>query len=472
MTSRRPLPTLDAPRTGAEFGPVRGVSPAWGGRPAAFLVLLAFSAWLLAGCGGVPVARKVAADAAEGNYAAALALLAKEKQQYSGPNNLLYYLDRGALLQRVDQYGDSSGELEQAERLIEELYGTSVSEAAASLLVNDMSLSYTGEDFEQVMINVLKALNYLYSNDLDGAGVEARKVDTLLLKLSDQYGSEAVYQQDAFARYLAAFAYEAARDYNNAYIDYKKAYQAFQWYGEHFGLPMPGLIKADLLRLSRWLGFNDEYQAWRETFGADLPEPSPRPRQQGEVLVVVYDGFIPSKETRYTAVNIEDPDGHPYALKVAFPVFRPRPNVVERVRIGLPDGQAAESELVEPLDAIAYKNLEQRIGAISGKAIARATAKFIATYQARKAARAGSEGAGALVGLAANIFTWVTEQADTRSWRTLPNRFHLVRLPLPAGVHELEVRVATIRGDVRSLPPLKVRVKKNEKQVVPLYVPR
>lgn len=440
---------------------------------AGMLVLTAAAAaWLLSGCGGVGISKRVAADALAGNYEAALELLDKEKNQYSGPNNFLYYAERGALLQRVGRYGESSQELEQAELLIEELYGTSVTEAAASLLVNDMSLSYTGEDFEQVMINVLKALNYLYSNDLDGAGVEARKVDTLLLKLSDQYGSEAVYQQDAFARYLAAFAHEAARDYNSAYIDYKKSYEAFRWYGEHFGLPLPALIQADLLRLSRWLGFDDEYQEWRELFGPDLSEPSPRPRRQSEVLLVVYDGLVPSKETRFVAVNTLDPDGHPYALKVAFPVFRPRPPVVERVRVGLPEGWTVESELVEPLDAIAYKTLEQRIGAISGKAIARATAKFIATYQARKAARAGSEGAGALVGLAANIFTWATEQADTRSWRTLPNRFHLLRLRLPPGAFELEVRVETVRGDSRSLPPLAIELKRGEKKAVPLYVPR
>lgn len=469
------MPILDASRTGAESGPVRGVSPAFTPAPGKRTAVLAFvvlSAWLLTGCGGVRVAKQVAADAAAGNYGAALQLMEKEKQQYSGPNNLLYYMDKGSLLQRVGQYGDSTQELEEAERLVEELYGTSVSEAAASMLVNDMSLSYTGEDFEQVMINALKALNFLYINDLEGAGVEARKVNTLLLKLADKYGNDAVYQQDAFARYLAAFAYEAGRDYNNAYIDYKKAYEGFQWYEKHFGMPMPALIKSDLLRLSHRLRFDDEYQRWRGVFGPDVPEPGSRPRKQGEILLVVYDGLIPAKETRYVATEITDPDGHPYALKVAFPIFRPRPNIVERVRVGLEDGSTVDSELMEPLDAIAYQNLEQRIGLISAKAIARATAKYIASFQARKAARAGSEGAGMLVGLAANVFTWATEQADTRSWRTLPNRFHVLRLPLPAGEHQLEVRLKTIYGDVRALPPLTVKLKKGEKKVIPLYVPR
>jgi uncharacterized protein len=446
-------------------------APARAGRfPGRTLAVIAVL--LLTGCGAVRVTKQVASDAAAGNYAKALEFITREKQQYSGPNNFLYYVDRGALFQRLGRYQESSQELELAELLLEELYGTSITEAATSFLVNDMSLSYTGEDFEQVMINVLKALNYLYNNDLIGAGVEARKVDTLLLKLSDQYGSDAIYRQDAFARYLAAFAYEAAQDYNNAYIDYKKAYEAFEWYHKYFGLPLPTLIKTDLLRLSRWLGFDDEYRQWREKFGPDLPEPSPRPGPQSEVLLVVYDGFVPAKETRLVVVSTVDPDGHPSTLKVAFPVFHSRPNVVERVRVGLPDGQVAESELLEPLDAIAYQTLEQRIGAISGKAIARSILKFTAAQTARKAARANSEEAGLMVGLIADIFTWTTEQADTRSWRTLPNRFHVVRLTLPAGSHELEVRVETTRGATRSLPPLVVELKMGEKKAIPLYVPR
>lgn len=431
--------------------------------------------WLslsLVGCGGIPIAKHVERKAAAGNYEEALALLEEKKQQFSGPNNMLYYFERGSLLQRVGDYKTSTQELGQAELLIEELYGTSVSEAALSFLTNDMSMSYPGEDFEQVMVNVIKELNFLYKNKLQGAMVEARKVNTRLVQLADKYGDEAIYKQDAFARYLAAFAREADRDYNGAYIDYKKAYQAFRWYEKHFSMPIPPVIKWDLIRLSRWLGFDDQYREWRKEFGDDIPDPGRRPERRSEVLIVVYDGLIPFKDTRYVRVPIRDPDKNPYILKVAFPVFRPRRNVVERLRVGLADGRVVESQLMEPLDIIAYKTLEQRIGLISVKAIARATAKYIAAYQVRKATRTKDKGVNFLVGLATNIFTYATEKADTRSWRTLPNRFHVARIPLPPGEHELELRIKTRRGSTRSLPPITVKLKKGEKKVVPVYVPR
>jgi hypothetical protein len=406
-----------------------------------------------------------------GDYPGALATVEKEQSQYAGPNSLLYYLDRGALLQRTDDYRASCQDLEQADKLIDELAGTSVSETVGSFLVNDMTLSYTGEDFEQVMINIMGELSYLYAGDLQGALVEARRVNTRLVQLSDKYNKEMIYKQDAFARYLSAFAYEAEGDYNDAYIDYKNAYQAFQWYEKHYHMPMPPEIREDLLRLSRWQGFDDEYKEWREAFGPDLPDPGRRPKKRSEVLLVVYDSLAPRKTTRWVAATVADPDGNPYTLKVAFPTFTPMPHLVDSVRVGLADGQVIEGHLFEPLDAIAVQNLEQRIGAITAKAIGRATAKFIAAYQTRKILHTQDEGVNLLVGLATNVYTFATEQADTRSWLTLPSRFHLVRISLPPGKHSLELMMQAMSGETHN-QAVPVELKPGEKKVIPVFVTR
>lgn len=424
-------------------------------------------AFLVTGCGGIHVATQLANSTSQGDYASALELLEKKKSQYSGANNLIYYFERGSLLQRTADYKTSVKELNTAEQLIEELYGTSVTQAATSFLVNDMSMDYVGEDFEQIMVHVFKELDFLYMNKLNSALVEARKVNTRLVKLSGKYGKEAIYKEDAFARYMAAFAHEATGEYNSAYIDYKLAYKAFGKYEKHYGMPVPEVIKSDLIRLSRWMGFDDQYRQWRKEFGKDILDAGRRPHKRSEVMIVVYDGMIPGKITKRIAAPIRTPDGNPYVLKVAFPAFKPRRNVVDYIRVGLADGTVVTSEMMEPLDAIAYKNLEQRIGLISVKAIARATTKYIAAYQVRKAA-----GNNLAVNILSNVYTLATEQADTRSWRTLPNKFHVLRIPLSAGEHSLEVRLRTVRGSTVSLPPIEVVLKKGRKKVIPLYIPR
>lgn len=423
----------------------------------------------LAGCGTLRIADRLDRSLEAGDYNGGLAEIEKAQSQYAGPNSLLYYFDKGSLAQRAGDYAVSNQALEQAELLIEQLYTKSISESAASFLVNDMTLSYSGEDFEQVMVNIMKALNYLYLGDLSGAQVEARKVNNLLLKLSDKYGKEAVYKDDAFARYLSAFAYEAAGEYNDAYIDYKKAYLDFLRYQKYFEMEMPPYIRDDLLRLSRWLGYDDEYSEWRRKFGPEPSDPGRRPKKRSELLLVIYDGLMLPKMTRYVEAPIRDPDDHPYVLKVAFPAFRLRKPSVEALGLSLPDGSWAKAHVMEPLAAIAVRNLEQRIGLISAKAIARATAKYIAAYQVRKATRSGNEGANLVVGLATNIYTWATEQADTRSWRTLPHRMGMFRVALPPGKHDL-VFVAELTDGSRREIPLTVEIKPGEKKALPVYI--
>ena len=436
---------------------------------AAGLALLAV--WGLAGCGGLPVTDRLAARMAAGDYETGLTLIEKSESQYAGPNSLLYHLDLGSFHQRAGNYAKSTQALEQAELLAEELYTKSVSEGLASFLVNDTTLSYAGEDFEQVMINVIKALNFLYQGDLEGAGVEARKVNTRLAQLADKYGDDAVYAEDAFARYLAAFAYEARGEYNDAYIDYKKALTGYERYRKHYGTPVPDFLARDLLRMSRWLGFTREYRRWRKRF-PEAEAPSRRPRPRSEVLLVVYDGMINAKRTVYTRAAIKDADGDPYLLKVAFPAFAPSRPAVSRVRVGLPDGEARPAQVAQPLGAIAVKNLEQRIGLISAKAIARATAKYIAAVQARRATRSKNEGMNLLMNIATNVYTAATERADTRSWRTLPYRFLLIRSEVPPGEHTLPVAAEGPGGAAR--PGLEVRVclEEGEKKAVPVYLPR
>jgi hypothetical protein len=75
------------------------------------------------------------------------------------------------------------------------------------------------------------------------------------------------------------------------------------------------------------------------------------------------------------------------------------------------------------------------------KTILRGLTKYLASKGAEKAA-------GDWAGLVANIFGAVTETADTRSWLTLPEHLHLVRLSLPSGIHDLEIEVLGHQGEV------------------------
>src|SRR5690554_746354 len=67
---------------------------------------------------------------------------------YKSKERLLYYLDAGMLHHYQGNWEKSNELLQMAEDTIEELYTKSLSRAAASMLLSDNSLEYSGEDYE------------------------------------------------------------------------------------------------------------------------------------------------------------------------------------------------------------------------------------------------------------------------------------------------------------------------------------
>jgi hypothetical protein len=96
------------------------------------------------------------------------------------------------------------------------------------------------------------------------------------------------------------------------------------------------------------------------------------------------------------------------------------------------------TELVHNVTALADKALSERMAGITVKALARATAKFAAAEATTRGAQqaAGKDAGpwvGLLVGLLAKGLAVASEEADKRSWQTLPDEIHLARVWVPPG---------------------------------------
>ena len=80
-----------------------------------------------------------------GDYPTAIQTVEDQRERaYRGKNRLLYFLERGMLLQVDGQYADSNTAFETAKRVANELYATSVSGTGISLMTNDYALDYAG----------------------------------------------------------------------------------------------------------------------------------------------------------------------------------------------------------------------------------------------------------------------------------------------------------------------------------------
>ncbi|MDD3806673.1 MAG: hypothetical protein PHE86_01380, partial [Candidatus Marinimicrobia bacterium] len=104
---------------------------------------------------------------------------------FSEKDRVLYFLNMGMLHHFAGNYSESNVMLTQAERGIEELYTVSVSKLASSFLLNDNALDYSGEDYEDIYLNVFKALNYAHLGETDASFVELNRMHHKLQQLED-----------------------------------------------------------------------------------------------------------------------------------------------------------------------------------------------------------------------------------------------------------------------------------------------
>lgn len=344
---------------------------------------------------------------------------------YAKNNRLLYYMDRGMTLHLAGDYRASNAVLEQAKTAAEDLWTESVGAHAAAWVTTDNSLPYQGEDFEKVMLHLVAALNYLAVGAYDDARVEARQITAKLELYNQKYGeAKNYYSDDAFARWLSGRLGETAGDtqsLNDAWIDYRKALRVYARDYGRYGQKAPRQAVADALQVLDRLGgdFADERKALHHDF-PDIAVPSAQQSKSlGRVVLLHLNGEAPFKVDEFWTVWTG-----PDVLRIAYPRFVAKRPQIAYARVSL-RGVAGYgyTEKAEDITAIAIQNLDDHMGRIKGRAIARALAKFAAGKTAQVVGAEQRSSTGELVAVGGLLWNWgnaIAEEADKRSWITLP----------------------------------------------------
>jgi len=436
-----------------------------------FFALLAFV--LLAGCGpSVNRYALIETSLRAHNPKGADAIVQSAEKEYGDKSRLLYGMDRGMTLHLAGDYQQSNAVLEQAEEELDRLYTRKIRTETLAFMTNDTALPYEGDPYEQVLINVLKALNYAVLGLWQDALVEARRIDHRLNVLSDRTTEKNAYRDDGFARYLSGILYESTGEVNDAFIAYRKAYEAFEATRTWSHTPVPSQLPIDLLRTAEALHFTQELSEYQSLFPDARWEARQALQELAQVVVISYNGRAPRKEDRFLDLPISldalqlvllnrgfsqsernrGVDTVLYGLnrqvvRVALPRLVPQKTHVPLDRVSLiPDNGTpvtVNTELVHNVTALADKALSERMAVITSKALARAATKFaMAEATTRGAQQAAGKDAGPWVGLLVGLLTkgWAvaSEEADKRSWQTLPDEIHLARAWVPPGHYRVQ----------------------------------
>lgn len=387
------------------------------------------------------------------NYAGAEDYLEKNKErQYGKKNMVLFYLDKGLVQQHQGKYKDSDDSFDKAEKRMEELYTVSITRAGGMFILNDTTAEYAGEPFERALVNIFRALNYVFLGQPDEALVESRKVETFLDELNRKMEKKLAYKDDAFARYLDAMLYADAGKLDDARISKEAADEAYSWYQSLYNTQPP-----------------------RFEF------PAEKRKDHGELVFIHLNGLAPRKVSKTFQIawgnaialarQSEDTEANDArfknalaagitgnAITVAYPdmVQDPFTVVASEVQVDSESPVTANTVLMEDISAIAAKSLTERQAMIKTRAVARATIKYVLAEVAAKAAAKGCDQmpGGDLAKMLCKAGTRgiahgaaaASEIADTRGWATLPSQIRMARLKLPAGKHTVTVNFKNAAG--------------------------
>jgi uncharacterized protein len=400
---------------------------------------------------------------ARGNYAGAAQMLSSPegKAIYHDADRVLFNIDIGMLECFAADTNASNRNLDEAERLIEAGYTKSISNAAASFLLNDTVLDYPGEPYEDLYINVFKSLNYLKQNNFDDAFVEVRRVNTKLGTLEGKYGSLAdgmnhskdasgsvkagttEFHDSALAHYLSMLLYRADGKLDDAQIDFKRLGEAFRTQPHVYNFPLPELSAALI------------------------------PGQKAKLNVIGFTGRAPTKRanTLYlrTAPNMiqvattqENTQGREnlqgltilpvpgvqggYFFKCQLPEIVRNGSAVARIVVVIDGVPAGDLALLESIENAAIETYKVKEPIIYVKTIVRTVVKGIVAQAAKRQAQQKLESQGSLGiiggllgGVALDIGIAASEQADLRCARYLPARASVGEFEVEPGMHEVSV---------------------------------
>ena len=391
---------------------------------------------MLTGCTGGNIFSRVDENLVRGDCPAAIALIDRSGERYDGNGRLLYLLDSAMVYMQCGDLAAAQARFRDAEDLAESLWTESITRNALSLVTNDRVLAYAGEDFERVMIHLMSAIGYLQAGQAEDALVEARRLDTLLAVYNDRYEKKNGYKEDAFARYLSGLLHESDGDWDEAFIDYRRAAEVYRDDYRQYGTRLPEMLMEDLVRAARVVDRLADIGDLVPSDRIDPGAPADQRPDQGKVVIITFAGYAPQK--RQDMVVIPTPHG---PVGVAFPRMVVTPPVCGQGRLTLSGkDHVFESELVlvEDINRIALKNLDDRKGRILAKAIARAVAKQVAIHRIARS-QDDHDHQRAIEAILNLVNILLVERADTRSWRTLPGRIYMTRIYVPEGDYTAEL---------------------------------
>lgn len=320
-----------------------------------------------------------------------------------GDDQVVYLLEYGTAQQMAGDYKESNKAFLKAEDLMDIKDYHSISRITGSLLLNQGMVQYKGEDHEKILVNAMLAVNYLMLGQLDEAQVETRKLNDKLYRY--RFEGKKNYQQNPFAIYLSALIWEAGRNWDSAYIDFKKAYELN---------PRLEYLKEDLIRSAARAQRFDELAKWRKEFPNIKSPPS---QKLGEVVLIYQQGWGPQKQPNPAFPRV--------------PRLYPRYSVTQGAQLEVENLSMESAQMAVNVTDVSIQTLDEQYSDLVAQRVGGIVTKAVIADQVRQKDNL----LGDLLWLGLNL----ADQADLRQWASLPSSIQIAKLRLKEGDYRIRV---------------------------------
>jgi hypothetical protein len=369
------------------------------------------------------------------------------------PGDLLYNFERGELLRLSGNFAGSYANWDYADRLIEGWANSPYFDSFKgftdfnSYSGNDKVRLYDGHDFEKVALTTQMALMLLSAADTENARVAIKKThereaiiadkrDKEYLALENQAKDQGIplkYKdlqgypvatldapevvalknsyQSAFSHYLAGFIYESLDEKDLAAPGYRQAIEL---------RPNTPLLEQALRNLAK----------------------SPLKAGEADVLLIVQTGLAPALVSVRVPISVTAED-QTFITNMSFPAVVPDTSTpaVDFVTV---DDKKQKLTLLNSFGDMSRRTLRDDMPGIIQRTLHRAqnNAQYLAFLKKRSPEKLEEEIQQQAL----------REDADTRVWRTLPDKTLVARLRLKKGLHQLTLPNAP------QYPPIKFEI--------------
>jgi len=402
----------------------------------------------------------------QADYAAAIEAITRGQEGqnavYSEKNAIMLFLDKGLLEHYAGNYANSSNDLQNAERLIEEAYTKSVSESFFSYIINDNTKEYPGEDFEDIYINVFNALNYYNRGNIEGALVEIRKLsmssgklDMLARKYEYTDPKTGAGLNDMAQRETGVGDLPQARRVNFSNSALARFLGALFYLGE--GNTDAARIEFDQLQTAL-----TNRNIYRTGIPAAIEQARSVPGGLARLNIISFTGLSPVKKEEYVTHYL--PFRHPVLQSAVFrlPSIARRPSLINRIEVVVDGGGRFDLELLEDIGVVIEETFAAHYSNMLIKTYIRTLMKYaVADIAAMETAKNHGEFAGFMTAIAARTAADLSEAADTRMSRYLPDKAYIGGINLDPGVYSVIINYYSGSNVIASMEYRDVTVNQN-----------